>query len=110
MHFTVIVQFESSHRISIVQLQFAQQDLLPSPFAPLVAGAFGKAGRLYESLVPGTSILGFTAKKLLGLKMTFTCSTGITGQSSGRGMCVVPLEGDWLCSIESKQKKNAYRR
>ena len=45
-----------------------------------------KAATLRESFAPGTSMLGFDVKKFVGLKSTLTCSAGITGQSSGRGM------------------------
>lgn len=48
------------------------------------------AGVLRGSLVLGMSILGLDLKKDVGLNETLRCSTGITGQSSGLGMWVVP--------------------
>lgn len=36
-------------------------------------------------------MLGLVLKKLVGLNNRLTCSTGITGQSSGLGICVIPV-------------------
>ena len=38
----------------------------------------------------GTSSAGFFVKNPPGISLNPTCVTGITGHSSGRGMCVTP--------------------
>jgi hypothetical protein len=48
-----------------------------APFAPLAVVPLEKAGLLSGSFVPGTSMLGFFEKKLLGLNSKLTCSTGM---------------------------------
>ena len=57
------------------------------PFIPFVASRrypLVKAGVLCTSLVPGTSMLGFLLKKLLGLKTMLRCSTGILRSQNQR--------------------------
>lgn len=70
-------------------------------------------------------MLGFLAKKWLGLKITLTFSTGIlrsqkvsndvcehepdtyTGQSSGRGMCVVPTTIQEMSRAKTREWRGA---
>src|SRR5262245_57227532 len=57
------------------------------------------AGRRYF----GTSKAGLREKKPAGIILNPTCVTGITGHSSGRGMCVMPIvyhtTTSWLANV-----------
>lgn len=71
---------------SSVQLTHIRLNLLPDP-------AWGQETSTFVPWGPGgKSKAGLTLKKSAGFKEKPTISTGMTGQSSGRGMCVTPKE------------------
>ena len=101
-----IAYFQSIEVMLDVLLQRDNDVYILQSFAELLPERSENAGTLRRSWILGTSMLGFALKKFCGFKVIRTWSTGIlfvfsdsnhetrlkthTGQSSGRGMWVVP--------------------
>src|SRR5882762_2639161 len=79
-HITIVTDHDNTsyYTLSFGAIEKAQSEQQDDPLTPFTPPApLGKARPLCGSLIPGTSILGLTLKKLFGLNMSLKCSTGI---------------------------------
>lgn len=95
----IFTSYRKREIIKIEQRKSLSTEIHPPSSSPLVVPprmivysqqVFSKALTETLSAVGGQSSAGFCRKNPTGLRRSTTCSVGMMGKSSGRGMCVTP--------------------